>query len=317
MVNGFAKQSTTDTRLVTMMFKMFTIRTFNFTYLSPSNQYKRTTRVITRVQNLKNVHYMDNLNSIEEAKGGTQSLQRAVALMRSLVGFGRQGASVAELAHAAGVERTTAHRMLKRLTQEGLLTTATGPKRYLFGPLAYEIGLVAADHLDLRSLALPAMRRIAELTGDTVFLLIRSGDDSVCAERVEGAYPVKTFVVDVGTRRPLGAGAGSMAILATLLPEDADATIRRNQEAFRQYPGMTSNRLQRIIMQTREAGHSYMAVLHLPGVHAMGVAIRTPTGHAVAALSVAAISARLNASRRKEILAVLTQATQEIGARLN
>jgi DNA-binding IclR family transcriptional regulator len=260
---------------------------------------------------------MDAVNSSEETKSGTQSLQRAVALMRSLVGFGRQGASVAELAVAAGVERSTAHRMLKRLAQEGLLSTALNSRRYVFGPLAYEIGLVAADHLDLRSMALPAMRRIAEHTGDTVFLLMRSGDDSVCAERVEGTYPVKTFVVDVGTRRPLGAGAGSMAILAALSPEDADATIQRNQEAFRQYPEITSNRLQRTLSQTREAGHSFMAVLHLPGVHALGVAIRTAAGRSVAALSVAAISARLNANRRQEILNVLKEEAQGIGARLS
>lgn len=259
---------------------------------------------------------MNSSESDEEPRSGTQSLQRAVALLRALAGFGRQGASVAELALEAGVERTTAHRMLKRLAQEGLLTGAPQARRYLFGPLAYEIGLVAAEHLDLRALALPAMRRIAEQTGDTVFLLIRSGDDSVCAERTEGTYPVKTFVVDVGTRRPLGVGAGSMAILAALPAAEADATVLRNREALSAFPGMGPERIRRLMQQTRADGYSSMAVTHVTGVHALGTALRTPAGRAVAALSVAAISARLSGSRRKSVLNVLLREAQALSARL-
>ena len=40
-----------------------------------------------------------------------------------------------------------------------------------------------------------------------------SGADAVCIDRRLGSYPVKTLTVEVGTKRPLGIGAGSLAIL--------------------------------------------------------------------------------------------------------
>jgi DNA-binding IclR family transcriptional regulator len=64
------------------------------------------------------------------------------------------------------------------------------------------------------------MMRIAEATGDTVFLTQRSGLDSVCVDRQEGTFPIKTFTLEIGMRRPLGVGTGSLAILSGLSEEE-------------------------------------------------------------------------------------------------
>jgi len=67
-----------------------------------------------------------------------------------------------------------------------------------------------------------------------VFLIVRSGDDAVCADRAIGSYPVKTSVVDVGTRRPLGLGGGSLAMLTAA--GRAVAALRVTAIALRMTP---------------------------------------------------------------------------------
>jgi DNA-binding IclR family transcriptional regulator len=46
---------------------------------------------------------------------------------------------------------------------------------------------------------------------DTVFLIIRSGNDCMCVDRIEDRYPIRALTIDGGVSRPLGIGAGSLA----------------------------------------------------------------------------------------------------------
>ena len=76
------------------------------------------------------------------------------------------------------------------------------------------------------------MARIAEATGDTVFLTQRSGLDAVCVDRQEGTFPIKTFTLEIGMRRPLGVGTGSLAILSALSEEEIQAIVNSNPPRY-------------------------------------------------------------------------------------
>lgn len=256
-------------------------------------------------------------NSEPAARSGTQSIQRAAALLRELMVSNREGASTSELATRAAIERTTAHRMLRCLVDEGLVSHDPATRRFYLGPLAYEMGLAAAERTDLRAICKPALTRIADETQDTVFLMIRSGDDSVCVERAEGSYPVKTFVVDVGTRRPLGVGAGSLAILSALPTHEAELVLARNAGRVTPYEDLTASRLEQMMLQARTDGYVAMDVVNLHGVRAVAVPITTPAGRAVAALSVATVQWRMTAPRERVLIDRLHQEAAQLGRLLS
>ena len=236
---------------------------------------------------------------------GTQSLQRAMALLREVTASSGGGLSAAEMAARAHMDRMTAHRMARSLAAEGLFDYSRETRRYFLGPLAYEIGLAASERADLPKLCAAAMKRIAAETGDTVFLMLRSDDDAVCAARTEGSYPVKTFVVDVGVRRPLGVGAGSLAIFAALPIEESEALLKRNAARLAPYPGVTVDKIRTRAAASRGHDHAAGDVIDVPNVRAVGVVIRTPGGRPVASLSIAAIAARFANKREVELLAIL------------
>jgi DNA-binding IclR family transcriptional regulator len=251
------------------------------------------------------------------ASDGTQSIQRVVALLRELTSSSFRGASCAELAARTGIDRTTAHRMLQRLSEEELLSYDEDARRYSFGPLAHEIGLAASERLNLAQLCKPALARIAEETGDTVFLMVRSGDDCICADRAMGYYPIKTFVVDVGTRRPLGIGAGSLAILSALPEDVADQVIGRNASRIAEYEDMPLARLRETMMQARQVGHVSMDVVRVTGVRAVGVAVVSTGGRPIAAMSIAAIASRMTPDREKDLVKILAREAQILSTELS
>lgn len=261
----------------------------------------------------------NSLEMQEKTRTGTQSLKRATALLRALMATTGDGASAAELAERTALDRTTTHRMLRCLADEGLAVQDARSRRYTLGPLAYELGIAAAGRLDLRALCGPVLRRVADETEDTAFLIIRSGDDAVCIERAEGGYPVRALVVDVGTRRPLGIGVGSLAILGALQPAEGDNIVTRNASRIAAYDGLTADRLRQQMLRVRAERHVALDVVGVMDVRAVAVAIRTNAGHAIAALSVAAVRSRMNDVRVAALIKRLHQEadgiTQLLGPR--
>lgn len=260
------------------------------------------------------------MGEVEVTRGtrdGTQSIRRTVRLLRELIDSNRRGASSSELAARAGLDRSTARRMLQCLVDEDLLVFDGTSRRYHFGHLAYDIGLAASERLDLPQLCRPALARIADDTGDTVFLMTRSGDEALCADRAVGSYPIKTFIVDVGTRRPLGIGAGSLAMLSALPEDVAELVLRHNAPRIGAYGGMTVERLRGMMLMAREQGYVAMDVVDVPGARTVGVAIVNSTGRPVAALSVAAIAMRMTPKREEGLLAILRREATEVARLLD
>ena len=207
--------------------------------------------------------------------------------------------------------------MLQCLAAEGLLSFDTESHKYHFGPLAYDIGVAAAERLDFPRLCKPTLARIAENTGDTAFLIVRNADDSICVDRASGSYPIKTFVVDVGTRRPLGIGAGSLAILSALSNEAAELILNQNAQRFTSYAGLPMARIRQLMEHGRRTGYIAMDVVDVPGARTVGVPVFISGHKPIAALSVAAISARMTPERESTLAKLLNKEAQDLGALLD
>ena len=159
---------------------------------------------------------------------GTQTIQRASLLVRLVASRSRTGMRLAEVVQHSKLERPTAHRILKCLVQEGFLMQSGNSHEYFLGPLIFELGLAASPQFNLSDICRPSLERIAARSGDTAFLSVRSGYDSVCIDRKEGAFPIKALTLEVGTRRPLGVGAGGLSLLLRLSDEAVNEIVRAN-----------------------------------------------------------------------------------------
>src|SRR5690606_39494348 len=63
--------------------------------------------------------------------------------------------------------------------------------------------------------------------------------DAVCIDRAEGSFPIRVLTQNVGTRRPLGIGSGSLALLAAAPDDEVDNILRRNASRLKDYPNVT------------------------------------------------------------------------------
>jgi DNA-binding IclR family transcriptional regulator len=246
---------------------------------------------------------------------GTQSIERALLLMREIAAHNRTGSRLLDLASRTGLQRPTVHRMLKCLTIQDMVLQDSDTHRYFLGPMVFELGLTAAPRFNLREICHPAMTRIAEATGDTVFLTQRSGLDTVCVDRQEGTFPIKTFTLEIGMRRPLGVGTGSLAILSGLSEEEVRHVIVSNTPRLSEY-GLTPTSLQAQVKRAQKLGYAVREMPTLAGVRSVGQALHNQSGIAFAALSVSAISSRMSEKRVAELAAMLKNETRFVEKQL-
>lgn len=243
---------------------------------------------------------------------GTQSIHRAITILREIAARSQTGLRLADIADALELERPTAHRIVKGLVAQGMVAQDPASKRYRLGHVVYELGLAATPHFNLKEICQPAMHRLAEKSGDSVFLVVRSGLDTVCIDRLEGSYPIQTRTLNIGGRRPLGVGAGSLALLMTLPPDDIEHVISTNAPRFGTFGQLTPERLKKALKASAEAGYAVNEEDVLPGVSAIGMVIRPPHGQPYAALSIAAIESRLSGARREEMARLLAKEVRQL-----
>lgn len=234
-------------------------------------------------------------------RDGAQSIRRAALLVRVIASRNHVGMRLSEVVQHAHLERSTARRMLKCLVTEGLVTQDEGSRRYFLGPLVFELGLAAAPRFNLVDLCRPSLQRIADKTGDTAFLTVRSGYDSVCLDRREGSFPIKALMMEPGTRRPLGAGAGGLALLMRLPDEAVKEIVAANAVRLGTYNHLTVPSLMKLLARSRTLGYALNDIHITPGASSLGMPIVNRWGHPFAAISVGAIESRMTRERQREI----------------
>jgi len=156
-----------------------------------------------------------------------------------------------------------------------------------------------------------ALDEIATSTGDTALFSIRSGDEAICLDRREGGYPVRVMSLSLGDCRPLGVGSGSAAILSTLPYSEQQAILSRNETRILDY-GLTLEEVSTMVDEARRIGYTYNAGAMIEGVHGMGVPILGDSG-AVAAVSVAAVAARMQPDTRQFIFETIRKCLASVG----
>ena len=139
------------------------------------------------------------------------AVERAVAVLDALAAAGELGTN--EVARRTGLNASTASRQLATLAAAGLVAHVEGSGRYRLGPRLVALGNVALAGLDVRELARPHLRALAETTGETATLSLPGDPDAVTVDFVQSAASVQS-VARLGRPSVAHATAAGKVVLA-------------------------------------------------------------------------------------------------------
>lgn len=242
---------------------------------------------------------------------GSQSIGRAINLLSIVAEHGELGARLSTVAEQSDLHIATARRILQALVADGFLAFNMQTKFYSIGPAIFSFAVKGNPWFARREIFMPVLDRIAEQTRDTVFFSIRSGSESVCLARREGQFPIRVLSLETGSRRPLGAGSGSLAILAFLQADERRSLLKQNARLFAPFKLSVAD-VEQMAVEAKASGFAFNPARIIDEVYGIGVPVLV-NGEAVASISVTAISARMPPERRPEIVRIICRELASVG----
>lgn len=226
-----------------------------------------------------------------------QSVGRALNLLDVFLTH-RSEVSLTELAVSCGMNKATAHRLLKTLESRGYVQKSLEYQKYSLGVRVFELGAVFQNQLDIRRAAMPEMTSLVEQTGQAAFLCVRDGDHALCLERIEGRHRARIYALRLGERQPLHCGAAPRALMSGM--SDAEVLAYAARTGLPAYTPQTITRAGDLLTNVRGIqtdGYSVSQEDVSLGVAAVGAPVRDHLGHVVASISVSGIASTYTAER--------------------
>lgn len=234
----------------------------------------------------------------------SQTLDRAITLLRFISASRGAGMALSDLVRSSGLTKPTTRRLLLSLIENGLVEQHEESRRYHLGLEAYFFSVIADERFGIRRRATDSLLRLAASSGDAALLSVQCGMETVCLAREEGSFPLRSNVLQVSDRHPLGAGAAGIALLAGLQDNEVDEVLAVHEErliATYQSPV----RLRELVAETRRTGYALNAGYAFKGSWGVAVAFYDLRSNTHAALTIAGVESRFTGSHIDKLVKLL------------
>ena len=169
------------------------------------------------------------MNDELEGKHGVQSLEVGISILRAMAA-GKRSMMLKDIALAADMPPSKAHRYLVSLIRTGLVEQDRLTSRYDLGPFALNLGLVALDRVDRIRLGLAAITDLRDVTNETIALAVWNDNGPVIVRWERPRKPITVNVLTGTNLRLLSSAAGR--VFSAWLPEaQTEATLRQEIES--------------------------------------------------------------------------------------
>lgn len=239
---------------------------------------------------------------------GAQAVERALTVLRA-VEENEDPLGITDLARKTGLTLSTAHRLAKTLTDNGLLAQDPITERYQLGPTLVSLGDKAAERLGYDR-ALPALRELSATTGESINLGIRTGNDVHVALHVPSPQPLR-FDQPAGTTVPLHVSAMGKCLLACVGEIDEQVNSLGDLTRITDRSITQRKKLKAELELVRRRGWALNDEERNPGVRAIAVPVLRD-GTAVAAIAVQGPTMRVTEDRLETIAAQLEATARSV-----
>ena len=221
-----------------------------------------------------------------DRREGVQVIARAADMLRRLA-TEPHGLTLSQLVARTGLPRSTVHRIVGALSEEGFVGVSPSGQ-FRIGPSL--IGLAVASRRDLRHEVAPYLQRLSHELHETVDLAVLDGGDVLFIDQYPSQRALR-IVAEIGARFPVYCTANGKALLAELPPEELAELLPARLQRMTPNTVTDRRKLLEELEQVRASGLAYVHEEYTVGISAVGTTVRDAMG------SVAAITVVVPATR--------------------
>lgn len=237
--------------------------------------------------------------------------RKLTAVVEALAGNG----SVSRIAEQTGLATSTVHRILQELVALGW-AREDGEHGYLLGPRVLALTGHRFDEGTIVRLAHPVLMALREQTGLTVHFALRSGDQCVYVDKLEGLRPYQ-MRSRVGLAIPMHCTAIGKSVLARTPEPEVRALVGRTG-----LPGATTHTLTTVerLLADLEAvarrGFAVDAEENELGIRCIGAPVLDHRDRPIGGISISGLAHEVAAKDVRRLAPLVVEAAGEITAAL-
>lgn len=145
----------------------------------------------------------------------SRSVERGIRVLDALSKAERE-ISLAELSHNVDLHQSTVYRILTAFKKFGYVDQNNQNSKYRLGPMVFSLSDSFMRANEIHDLVFEELTKLRDYCGETVHYAVRSGNEVVYVEKIQGIHPVGVLSNSIGQRNPLHCTAVGKTLLAWL-----------------------------------------------------------------------------------------------------
>lgn len=248
-----------------------------------------------------------------------QSVARATQIIDHIADHGNQD-SLSNIARTIGLSKSTVFSLISTLEQLGYVQQDQTTGRYSLGLRLFELGQIVHASMDIRTIAMPHLQKLAEKHGETAHLAVLSGDEVVYIDKVDSPHSIR-ITSQIGGRNPAHCTGVGKVLLAWLPVSEFD-NIMESKHLTHFTPNTITDHeaLKQHLQQVRYQGYAMDEEEIEMGLSCIAAPIKNHKGDVIAAISISGPSHRMTCENlsliRKDILDTASAISGKFGYRL-
>lgn len=228
-----------------------------------------------------------------EKSGSVQAVERALRLLEALARR-PEGARLSDLAKEVALAVSTTHRLLTTLENQGFAQLDPISSHWHVGRKAFTVGIAYTRWQSFIAAAMPFLRQLRDQTRETANLGILEGGEVITVAQVESREIIRAIAPPGGRAPVMNSGMGK-AIVATWPDEAIEALVHRH--GLRPFTSRSLRNMQQVrseIDKIRRLGYACDDEEYTLGMRCVAAVVWSPMGEVLGALSISALSARMD-----------------------
>jgi len=235
------------------------------------------------------------------------SVASAVAVLKAFTSASPDW-GVSDLAAHTGQSKSSVHRILSTLTDEGLLEQDAATGRYRLGLALFDLAAAVPSQRSLHEAVLLPLTDLRNSTGETVQVGVLDGRQVVYVERLDSPNTLRLFT-ELGRRNHAHCTGSGKALLAFLPRAERDRLLRDWElPRLTEFTIVHDADLLADLEAIRRRGFAENRQESEIGVVSIAAPIRDESGTTIAAMSVAGPADRIDSQRDRVTDGVMTMA---------
>lgn len=251
-----------------------------------------------------------------EGKHGVQSLEIGMSILRAMVD-GQRSMMLKDIAAAADMPASKAHRYLVSLIRAGLVDQDPMSSRYDLGSFALNLGLVALDRLDRVRLGLTAIADMRDEINQTTALAVWGDKGPVIVRWERPRRPITVNVITGAVLDLLSSATGR--VFAAWMPKKTVAPMIADELKNAKLPAELKSKVavEALLAQIRAQGFAATNGQHkVPGVEAVAAPVFNFKNEITMAVLVVGVQGMFDSSADSDVVKCLVRHAEALSLRL-